>query len=846
MCAGSEYSGTFDRCMFEGCTIYAVHGACLSLSLCHLHRSMPAVIASGCATTVSFSSCAFEACRAAVIADRGASVAIQTSSVINCQTGLIVNDPGSHADMDGSIAQVDNAVSASVCTIKAWGGAGVSARGCRFSGLPHGVCASQPGTTVELRDTRIERCVRAVEAMRQACVSLTGVDVFEQCYSRMSRAASAAPCAVRLGGLDDPAPAVAAVQLQMHRCRVQAAYGAGVQLLGGKADVLLCEFACPEDAVYVGDRAHSARMRFCVARTSGPACQVRWPSAVLTVEHCTLHCREGSCVAGEGGTLVVADSELDGQSAAKISAVAVAMAGASLALLRCTLRDGVLGVNGRQSTARIVDTVVSGMRRRVDRHSMSASEAPTLGAACVFEGCEVDVVRGAVRDCVFGVTALRGDAVRPAPVRMHGVCFDGCAHTITIMPGVSVDIGHCKFVGCDVGRAVQLAKEAGVHASSMPSVPGAVICGHAESVAVHDCTFDGPWAVMCAGGTSPVRIADCVFKSMHASARKDAFVTVSAAAVIVRSSFSGTRTGVTVDTGAKAVIRECTMGPEVEIGVQIGAGGGAAVAGCSFRQCRRGLFAWPGSDLTVEDCTCVDTREGVNMDGGTLKATGLVVTGATAGVLGRSSSRGKATVTLHDCSFTRCMPYAVIVGDTGVTATIRRCVFEQLGCGVAVHGTCIAHVQSSTMRQCMVGLRVGFGMDDLRDRACPLCGRRGQAGFEHALRALAQPPARRGCCMHEGAVARATAEDVCVDSCTVQGVLVNVSGHLVAKRVRVADSGVQVFRAGKASVFEELGVTSPDKVEFWRLREGTDEMEREEPPDVNVITCGPPARPACA
>lgn len=69
MCAGPDFSGTFDACTFDQCTLYAVHGAHVGLHYCLFERCAPAVVATGAATAAHFTGCFFKNCQTGPIAD---------------------------------------------------------------------------------------------------------------------------------------------------------------------------------------------------------------------------------------------------------------------------------------------------------------------------------------------------------------------------------------------------------------------------------------------------------------------------------------------------------------------------------------------------------------------------------------------------------------------------------------------------------------------------------------------------------------------------------------------------------------------------------------------------------
>eukprot|EP00892_Ulva_mutabilis_P008803 jgi/Ulvmu1/6295/UM029_0002.1 len=206
MCAGPDFSGTFTDCVFDDCTLYAVHNACLALRRCRFIRGASAFVASGSDTTAHLSGCLFHTCRAGLIADRSATVGVTGSGFINNETSIIFNDPGTHAEGERSTAQ-------------------------SMAGVADPLAAAVPGQAAKARhlnchlsvvNSAVHACGRAaVEGVQTSALESRRAVIVEQ----QSRAAI---CEVNIGTLTRTVPGATG-------CRGADSDGLGVSVRGAMA-----------------------------------------------------------------------------------------------------------------------------------------------------------------------------------------------------------------------------------------------------------------------------------------------------------------------------------------------------------------------------------------------------------------------------------------------------------------------------------------------------------------------------------------------------------------------------------------------------------------------------------
>lgn len=171
VCCGPEFSGTFHKCKFKKCTLYAVHGAAVTLRGCDFHQSNPGAVAHGPATSLSLQSCAFSACMTSITAEAGASV-----NAVDCSSAH---------------PKVDRRTRNSGSTIVVHSGASVTCTGCAFEGsmLAQGNSGGTlvPASTgVHATDARAELRVCTLKCFRVGVCSIGRTSAVELHACQMS------------------------------------------------------------------------------------------------------------------------------------------------------------------------------------------------------------------------------------------------------------------------------------------------------------------------------------------------------------------------------------------------------------------------------------------------------------------------------------------------------------------------------------------------------------------------------------------------------------------------------------------------------------------------------------
>eukprot|EP00892_Ulva_mutabilis_P004156 jgi/Ulvmu1/2111/UM126_0003.1 len=242
MCAGPHFSWTFTDCIFDQCTLYAVHGADARLCGCRFMRCTPAVVASGAATVARFTGCLFHTCHTGLVIECGAAALMQDSAILVCMFGLIANGPGSHVDMVHSTAEVKGAAAevAPLCVV-----AVVASKGrarlvrCNLNRQQFTVHASGRGTAVEVLESSIASHMRSVIADLSARATMWDVDACTDLRLNMRhRYPGVCSRSMMDHGMLTVQVSDGAV-LQALRCHVRG-YGSGIMTsTGGCSDVLL-------------------------------------------------------------------------------------------------------------------------------------------------------------------------------------------------------------------------------------------------------------------------------------------------------------------------------------------------------------------------------------------------------------------------------------------------------------------------------------------------------------------------------------------------------------------------------------------------------------------------------
>lgn len=167
VCCGSDFRATFQDCTFESCTVYAVHGAAVTLRACTLREGLTGLVAHGAGTAALLDSCTFDRCFNGFTAERGAAVTAVRCCCNHTRAFLLAHDPGTHAacadcSFSGVVTRTDRLARGVGAETY---GARVSLRSCTIQNFMFGVVAHGRTAVVE-----VEECVLRRWHTRRRCV----------------------------------------------------------------------------------------------------------------------------------------------------------------------------------------------------------------------------------------------------------------------------------------------------------------------------------------------------------------------------------------------------------------------------------------------------------------------------------------------------------------------------------------------------------------------------------------------------------------------------------------------------------------------------------------------------
>eukprot|EP00892_Ulva_mutabilis_P009200 jgi/Ulvmu1/6652/UM003_0290.1 len=543
-------------------------------------------------------------------------------------------------------------------------------------------------------------------------------------------------------------------------------------------------------------------MLHCHARRGSVCCLAESAGCRLRAQGCTLTGATSACGVLEGAVATLVDTELHGMATGETEGV-LRVHGATAWLLRCAVKDSVTAVrvNGGTVTARATHATNT-FPRMVKSEDPRAP--PNPGAAYSCPTGSSTVVGGSVKGCGVGfwVGAVHIDtqqATLSGIARVHRVIFEGYGSAFQVVSESNVEIVDCEFWGRDcedaAARAVQTR---GPNGERDFEVQAAM-----RFTKGRGCRFVGIKCDIAGEVAGTLRVARCMFKHRYmvdlpsAPSVPDSFryasVAVRGEIDIDGCSFSNVEIGVS-ELGRDGAVRCCSF-TQVCSAVTVMDGCGMKVVDCKADNCIQACVASKRSTLAVQDFEC-DTLGGFLISYGG----GSVVTAKRVNVCARVcafevlSEGGPATeVELVDCNF-KAQEAAVLLQGVGVRASILHRTLSTTGTGLLLNAPATAHLRSSAVRGCQVGLHVG---DDphFYDGACWACGVRSmsQRAQQAALAARVSggKPGSKQRCPHEGGVARLTVTESAVYGCPF-GMYIRTHGHGDAVALHLEDCGRSV------------------------------------------------------
>eukprot|EP00892_Ulva_mutabilis_P000255 jgi/Ulvmu1/1022/UM104_0007.1 len=842
MCTGPDFAGTFTRCTFEQCTLYAVAGARVTLRSCRFLRSTPAVVASGAATAAQINSCLFHSCRAGVIADQGANVTLRESAIVESTAAVIVNEAGSHAELAQSSVLIRMRAPSAACVLMralvVGPGGSARVRECHIDNIPFPVAAQGPAAKIELHSTRIINAVAAIHTDRRARIAMHDVDL------TTNGAAPSTPsvCAIQLADIDGHARMGGVIQL--HRCSIHAKRSDGLQALnGGLADVLLCTLRSYQPAVTALLEGSSVHVTHSTLTAQEGACLLGKEAATLCFDSCTVSSGSALCADVSAGTLSARDTLFRG-GAAQPQPDVMNFRGCKALMLRCRVEGSMAGIRACHSTVRVVDSdFAAGPQRGV--RGLGTVQAPPSGAVPVAIRATASVLAvrgGTVRAFEYGVLAVHADCATASQTELDGVCFEGCHFCVMFGAGASGTVRKCRFIGCDMVRAREVNVELAQGGAAEVFPAGVLYTCGAEGGAVEGCEFDGPWLGVEANADTPVTVRDCVFRCTRPGPWRWVCVSVVTEAAVEGCEISGARPGIEVYRCAKAAVKRCRIETEGSA-VMLRPQSHVTMLDCTLQGGSKGVFLAEGSRLVAQDCSCMGVVAGLVTEGSAhIAAKRVTVQATTACVMTQCTRGGSSEVKLVDCKL-RGGDAAAMFQYASVSASLLRCEVSDAGIGVCAVGSCSLRIRNSIVRDCKVGIGVGADYGGLT-RSCMLCGHSGASGHARAMTALQSAHSTQrdagALCAHAGAVTRAVLEDVSVERCKDGGLAVCAPGHVVATRLHAVRCDIDVDAVAERSRFEDCTVTEGQKaVCAWERPPGD---ARRRPPEklqgVRVVPCG--------
>jgi len=156
----------------------------------------------------------------------------------------------------------------------------------------------------------------------------------------------------------------------------------------------------------------------------------------------------------------------------------------------------------------------------------------------------------------------------------------------------------------------------------------------------------------------------------------------------------------------------------------------------------------------------------------------------------------RSVVRLTECVLVGAAHAGVCLPDVGASAVLESCTVKKCIMGIIMRPGTSAHISKTTFAECDAGVTIG-AIEDNMTAECTTCGRSAAAGLARVWQQLsaARPAAVLGArCMHEGAVAFATLNDVNICGCSI-GMAAHVTGRVDAKNVSVQGAHISYLLA---------------------------------------------------
>ena len=813
-----------------------MHGAAVTLRRCTLANGFPAAVAHGAGTALHLHVCTLEACLTDVMAESGAIVTAAHCRSSGCIRSLIARDAGT-------------AVSCHDCSLSGVpGGEGILAdgsfvllRGCSIQKFEYGVIVDGRGAAAELHGCSVTAGMHPVISREGALVLLRRTHVLVRMPLRAARPPPGSGAQAWLVCMEGCETGRSGGAAQLERCTLDAPereqLGVAVRW-SAAVTLLLCKVSCGGNGVSVCERGRAATVSHCTVQSKhSAACFVEQP--VCTVRVIGGRVEGGQCagVAAKGGRLVMRDACAGGLPGVGALCAVTARLGGTATLLRCALRNAQRGVLMMRAAVYATDVTVSGLTNAENYRG----EEDLCSTGFRQYGGTLSVAGGSVTGCTIGVAVSTepGDST-PGAADFEDVTFDGNGISVRVCDGANcaVSVVRCEF-STAAGRLIS-----GV----MPEQVAVLALRCQRAVSVQDSTFRGHQRDIISDGG--ITVSGCTFLGGHGEGPN---LLVTGSGTVRNCSFEGAPGGIAQRgfsaRGHRLDVHGCVFEGGVLEGISI-EGSQASISACRFDGGNKAIIAMRDAKVAVRDSECTGADVGLQANGATsVRAQRLTFTGCKDAVTVDAGAAQRTVMTLLDCVATGSELSCVSTVSAGVEVLVTGCTLEDSPVGLSVNSGASVRVVNSRVTDCGIGALVGMPKESLR-LACRACGQSGASGMARAWRALhaGGPGGVEGAaCVHEGAVAIATLEDVVMSGCTA-GLQASCAGRVTAQKldVRGAQIAYALTRIGDPHSFEDCTASGGSRpaVRSDRML-GPEEGYRLEPEACAGIQIrgGPPAPP---
>eukprot|EP00892_Ulva_mutabilis_P009204 jgi/Ulvmu1/6656/UM003_0294.1 len=819
VCAGGDFSGTFQDCVFERCAVHVVHGATVTLRRCTFRRCSPGVLASGAAASATLQMCLFQRCPTGIIVEGGAALHAAACFIHSADVAAVVNNTGSHASFEDCVLRGHDLSGYGVAVCD--GSARLSACGVLKARVGVHVRGQQP--SVEVFGGFFDSCGTAAVLVHSARSTVRDVEV----VNMHAQDKDDHPPALLLTAGDGES-----TLMQVERCAIHAKQGGAIGVFGNcHAAFMLCMLRSTNRTLSMHSPSRAVLL-WCDVGSTEMACRVGGEGSMLRTHHSTLTGAGASCVVADGAVASLVDTVMRGDCADLTDGVVQCVDG-DARMLRCAVKDCVTGV--RMSGGRVAsrDTHVSNVFPRVVYdHGDVLPPRPGVAYACLWG--ELTVAGGSIKSCTVGVWLGVENPVRDLgrgtpSATVRGVQFEGYGCGLDACPGSDAEVADCEFWGRDCPDAAARAAQAlGPNGECEIEHQVGMKMERARG-GVRGCRFTGNACDFVAVDCQGLIVRDCEFRQSHVPSMSNISLSSASAADIARCNekvvnsivlegrgevqdckFVSTNVGI-VARGSGAVLRRCTF-TQAWKAVATMPNSDAKVLSCVATDCECGIVCGERSTVAMQDCEWEGSIIAMMVEGrgGVTTAKRVKARSPQYGLMAMPRGGPDTQIKCEDCEFGGDSA-AVFVGGVGVRAVLRDCRMCDSRIGMHVIPSAFVRLRECQVFCCETGVLVAEDMWNMKSW-CWACGVNN--GRPDAVPAALASLTRRGDlggpgrCYHRGGLGRVETEGGVVRNCE-RGVWVHSHGHISAKdlSVSVCGSAAAEFYYGRRELSSFSGCT---------------------------------------